>query len=164
MEPQRVVSWGRRWYLVAWDIDRDDWRLFRVDRLTPRSPAGARFAPREDPEGDAARYVAGKASAAAWRHRARVTVHAPAAAVLERVNPAVGVVEPVDAGTCVLETGADSLDSIAVHLGMLGYEFTVTGPPELVAHLEELAGRYARSTRPPSPPGPAPQKSPFPGR
>ncbi|MFE7749332.1 helix-turn-helix transcriptional regulator [Streptomyces sp. NPDC057428] len=147
VEPQRVVNWGRRWYLVAWDVDREDWRTFRVDRLTPLLPAGPRFAPRLDPEGDAAAYVAGKASAAAWRHRARVTVHAPAQAVLERINPAVGTVEPVDADTCVLDTGADSLDSLGVHLGMLGFDFTVTGPPELVHHLEELAGRYARSTR-----------------
>ncbi|MFF4246883.1 helix-turn-helix transcriptional regulator [Streptomyces sp. NPDC001822] len=147
VEPQRVVNWGRRWYLVAWDVDRDDWRTFRVDRLTPLPPAGPRFAPRGDPEGDAAAYVAGKASAAAWRHRARVTVHAPAEAVLERINPAVGTVEPVDAETCVLETGADSLESLGVHLGMLGHDFTVTRPPELVRHLEELAARYARSTR-----------------
>ncbi|MGX1884968.1 helix-turn-helix transcriptional regulator [Streptomyces sp. NPDC055287] len=148
VEPQRVVNWGRRWYLVAWDVDRDDWRTFRVDRLTPRTPAGPRFAPREDPDGDAAAYVAGKVSAAAWRYRARVTVHAPASAVLERINPAVGMVEATDADTCVLDTGADSLDSLAVHLGMLGHDFTVTGPPELVGHLRELADRYARSTPP----------------
>lgn len=151
VEPQRVVNWGRRWYLVAWDVDRDDWRTFRADRITPRTPSGPRFAAREDPEGDAAAYVAGKASAAAWRHRARVTVHAPAAAVLERINPAVGSVEAVDAETCVLDTGADSLDTLAVHLGMLGHDFTVTEPAELVEHLRELAARYARSTGPSSP-------------
>ncbi|MER5895476.1 YafY family protein [Streptomyces sp. NPDC001876] len=151
VEPQRVVNWGRRWYLVAWDVDRDDWRTFRADRITPRTPSGPRFAPREDPEGNAAAYVAGKASAAAWRHRARVTVHAPAAAVLERINPAVGSVEAVDAETCVLDTGADSLDTLAVHLGMLGHDFTVTEPAELVEHLRELAARYARSTGPSSP-------------
>ncbi|MEV6307528.1 YafY family protein [Streptomyces sp. NPDC051840] len=151
VEPQRVVNWGRRWYLVAWDVDRDAWRTFRVDRLTPRLPAGPRFTPREDPEGGAAAHVAGSASAAAWRHRARVTVHAPAEAVLERINPAVGTVETVDAGTCVLDTGADSLESLGVHLGMLGLDFTVTGPPELVVHLRELAARYARSTEGASP-------------
>ncbi|MFE2018467.1 helix-turn-helix transcriptional regulator [Streptomyces sp. NPDC059499] len=151
VEPQRVVNWGRRWYLVAWDVDRDDWRTFRADRIPPRTPSGPRFAPREDPEGNAAAYVAGKASAAAWRHRARVTVHAPAAAVLERINPAVGSVEAVDAETCVLDTGADSLDTLAVHLGMLGHDFTVTEPAELVEHLRELAARYARSTGPSSP-------------
>ncbi|MFE5325946.1 helix-turn-helix transcriptional regulator [Embleya sp. NPDC056575] len=146
VEPQRVVNWGRRWYLVAWDVDRDAWRTFRVDRLTPRTPTGPRFAPREDPEGDAARYVAGKVSAAAWRYRARVLVHAPAAEVLERINPAVGTVEVVDAHTCVLDTGADSLDTLAVHLGLLGHDFDVTEPPELVAHLRALTTRYARST------------------
>ncbi|WP_326697619.1 YafY family transcriptional regulator [Streptomyces sp. NBC_01754] len=152
VEPQRVVNWGRRWYLVAWDVDRDAWRTFRVDRITPRTPAGPRFPPRGDPEGDAAAYVAGKVSAAAWRHRARVTVHAPASAVLERVNPAVGVVEPVDQETCVLVTGADTLEGLAVHLGLLGYDFTVTEPAELVAYLRRLAGRYARSTPAPAAP------------
>lgn len=128
VEPQRVVNWGRRWYLVAWDVDRDDWRTFRIDRITPRTPTGPRFAPREDPGGNAAEYVSRKVSAAAWRYRARVVVHAPAAAVLERINPAVGVVEPLDDHTCVLDTGADSLDTLAVHLGMLGYDFDATEP------------------------------------
>jgi predicted DNA-binding transcriptional regulator YafY len=85
-------------------------------------------------------------SAAAWRYRARVTVHAPADAVVERINPAVGTVEAVDADRCVLHTGADSLDTLAVHLGLLGVNFTVTEPPELVARLRDLAGRYQRST------------------
>lgn len=93
-----------------------------------------------------------------------MTVHAPAAAVLERVNPAVCVVEAVDADSCVLDTGDRFAGSLAVHLGMLGYAFTVTGPPELVAHLEDLAGRYARSTRPPSSADPEPGKSAFSGR
>ena len=146
VEPQRVVNWGRRWYLVAWDVDRDDWRTFRVDRLSPRTPTGPRFAARADPEGDAAAYVSRKVSAAAWRHRARVVVHAPADAVLNRINPAVGTVEAVDEHTCVLDTGADSLETLAVYLGMLGCEFDVREPPELVAHLRELTGRYARST------------------
>ncbi|MGF1341701.1 WYL domain-containing protein [Streptomyces flavovirens] len=121
-----------------------------MDRVTPRTPSGPRFPPREDPEGDVAAYVAEKVSAAAWRHRARVTVHAPAAAVLERVNPAVGVVEAVDEGTNVLVTGADTLDSLAVRLGVLGYDFTVTEPAEPVTYPREPAGRYARSTSPPA--------------
>jgi predicted DNA-binding transcriptional regulator YafY len=83
---------------------------------------------------------------AAWRYRARVTVRAPADAVVARINPAVGVVTAVDDGTCVLETGADTVDSLAVHLGLLGFDFEVTGPPELVAHLRELATRYQRAT------------------
>lgn len=92
-------------------------------------------------------YVSQRVSAAGWRYRARVTVHAPAEAVVERINPSVGVVEAVDARSCVLDTGAETVELLGVHLGMLGYDFEVTGPPELVAHLRELTGRYGRSTQ-----------------
>jgi predicted DNA-binding transcriptional regulator YafY len=146
VEPHRLVSWGRRWYLVAWDVDRQDWRTFRVDRITPRTPTGPRFAAREGPPGGAAAHVARGVSAAAWRHWARVLVHAPAEVVSERINPAVGVVEAVDADTCVLSTGADSLTTLAVHLGMLDVDFEVTSPPELVSYLRLLSERYARAT------------------
>jgi predicted DNA-binding transcriptional regulator YafY len=141
VEPYRVVNWGRRWYLVAWDLDRADWRTFRVDRLTPRVPTGPRFAPRELPE-DVIDRVRRGVSSAAWRYHATVTVHAPAEAITARITAAVGVVEPVDAGTCLLHTGSDTLDSLAVHLGLLGHRFTVTEPPELVAFLQTLAERY----------------------
>ncbi|MFF3013452.1 helix-turn-helix transcriptional regulator [Streptomyces sp. NPDC057939] len=148
VEPHRAVNWGRRWYLVAWDVEREDWRTFRVDRMRPRTPTGPRFVPREAPAADLAAYVSGRVSSAAWRHRARVTVHAPAAAVVERINPAVGTVEAVDADSCVLVTGADTLPGLAVHLGMLDFDFEVTEPPELITHLRGLADRYARSTPP----------------
>jgi len=77
-------------------------------------------------------------------------VHAPAHAVLDRINPAVGTVEVVDEVTCVLDTGADTLETLAVHLGMLGVDFTVAGPPELVRHVRELSARYGRAV--PAPP------------
>ncbi|GAA4562411.1 helix-turn-helix transcriptional regulator [Planotetraspora kaengkrachanensis] len=144
-EPYRLVNWGRRWYLVAWDADRGDWRTFRVDRIEPRTPNGPRFAPRELPEDDVAAYVSRRVSAAGWRHNARVIVHAPAQAVAERITPAVGTVEVVDETTSVLRTGADTLGTIAVHLGLLGLDFTVDDPPELAAHLRELAARYDRA-------------------
>ena len=144
-EPQRVVNWGRRWYLVAWDVEREDWRTFRVDRIRPRLPAGPRFAPREPPEGDITAYVSRRVSAAAWRYRARVLVHAPAGIVADRINPAVGVVEVVDESTCVLDTGADSIESMAVHLGLLGFDFEVDSPAELVTYVRELAARYDRA-------------------
>jgi predicted DNA-binding transcriptional regulator YafY len=146
VEPHRLVSWGRRWYLVAWDVERDDWRTFRVDRVEPRTPTGPRFVPREPPDGDVTAYVARRVSAAAWRYRARVTVHAPAAVVVARINPAVGTVEAVDDATCVLDTGADTVESLAVHLGLLGVDFTVLDPPELVAVIRELSARYGRAT------------------
>ncbi|WP_370945280.1 helix-turn-helix transcriptional regulator [Amycolatopsis sp. cg5] len=146
VEPYRLVNWGRRWYLVAWDVDKADWRTFRVDRMEPKSPLEPRFAPRELPE-DVTDRVRRGVSAAAWRYRARVTVHASAEVVTERVNPAVGTVEAVDADTCVLDTGADSLDSLAVHLSMLGVGFTVSEPPELVELVRELSERYRQATR-----------------
>ncbi|MDF2807323.1 MAG: DNA-binding transcriptional regulator, partial [Cellulosimicrobium sp.] len=130
-------------------LDRDDWRTFRVDRIAPRIPTGPRFAPRELPD-DVAAYVSSRVSAAAWRYRARVTVHSPAAVVAERISPAVGVVERVDERTCVLDTGADTVETLGAYLGLLDADFEVTGPPELVAHLRRLTARYARST-PPTP-------------
>ncbi|MFD8498348.1 helix-turn-helix transcriptional regulator [Amycolatopsis sp. NPDC059657] len=146
VEPYRLVNWGRRWYLVAWDVAKADWRTFRVDRIDPKPPFGPRFTPRELPE-DVTDRVRRGVSAAAWRYRARVTVHAAAEVVTERINPAVGTVEAVDENTCVLETGADSLDTLAVHLGMLGVGFTVSEPPELVSLLRELSERYRDATR-----------------
>ncbi|MGW4590823.1 helix-turn-helix transcriptional regulator [Amycolatopsis thermoflava] len=140
-EPYRLVNWGRRWYLVAWDCDRGDWRTFRVDRMEPKIPSGPRFTPRELPEEVTDRVRRG-VSAAAWRHHAEVTVHAPADVVRERINPAVGAVEAIDATRCVLHTGADTVQSIAVHLGLLDLDFTVTGPPELVERLRVLSRRY----------------------
>ncbi len=147
VEPHRLVNWGRRWYLVAWDPERDDWRTFRVDRIAAPTPTSPRFLPRELPESDVAAYVARRVSAAAWRYRARITVHAPAEVVSERINPAVGTVEPVDEHTCVLDTGADAIETIAVYIGLLGIDFTVREPPELMAKLRELAARYELATR-----------------
>ncbi|MEV8635434.1 YafY family protein [Streptosporangium sp. NPDC051023] len=145
VEPYRLVNWGRRWYLLAWDVDRRDWRTFRVDRIRPRIPTGPRFAPRELPDDDVAAYVSRRVSATAWRYQAKVTVRAPAGVVADRISPAVGTVEPVDENTCVLRTGADTVETLAVYLGLLGEDFTVDGPPELLAHLRLLAGRYARA-------------------
>lgn len=146
VEPHRLVSWGHRWYLLAWDVERADWRTFRVDRIAPRTPTGPRFTPRELPEGDAAAHVSRGVSAAAWRYHARLLVHASAARVLERITPAAGTVEAVDDESCVLSTGSDLLETMAVHLGMLGYDFSVlSAPPELIEHLRLLAQRYGRA-------------------
>jgi predicted DNA-binding transcriptional regulator YafY len=144
-EPYRLVNRGRRWYLVAWDLGREDWRIFRVDRMTPKTPTGPRFTPRELPDEDLARYVSQRVSAAPWRVAAKVTVHAPAAVVAERVPSSVGPIQAVDENTCVLSAGSDNVEMLAVYLGMLGIDFTVTGPPELLAALRTLADRYQRA-------------------
>ncbi|HET7016296.1 MAG TPA: YafY family protein [Streptosporangiaceae bacterium] len=151
VEPHRLVSWGRKWYLVAWDVERDDWRTFRVDRIEPRTPTGPRFSPRELPaDGDVAAFVARGVSSAGYRFQARVTVRAPAAEVVARINPAVGIVEAIDDQTCVLATGADSVATVAVYLGLLDFDFEVSEPPELVAWIKMLADRYRRASSGPA--------------
>jgi predicted DNA-binding transcriptional regulator YafY len=144
-EPYRLVNWGRRWYLVAWDVQRRDWRTFRVDRIALKTPNGPRFTPRELPTEDLASYVSKGVSTATWRYRARVEVRAPAAVVAERVPAAAGSIEPLDEQSCVFETGSDSPETLALWLGMLDADFTVTDSPELVSHLRLLSRRYARA-------------------
>ncbi|GAB0102865.1 WYL domain-containing protein [Nocardia sp. JMUB6875] len=142
-EPHRLVHTGRRWYLTGWDVDREDWRTYRVDRLTPRIPTGPRFTPREAP--DAAEQVSRGTTSAPYRYRARITLLVPAEQAAERIAPTVGVLEAVDAKTCVLHTGADSLDAIAFYMAGFGFEFRVIEPPELVARLRDLSGKLGRA-------------------
>jgi predicted DNA-binding transcriptional regulator YafY len=153
-EPYQLVNWGRRWYLVAFDTGRGDWRTFRADRITVRTPGGGRFTPRPPPAADLAAWVSRRVAVAGWRYQARVTVFAPAATVAERAGPYAGTVTAVDAVTCVLDTGSDSLDTLAVYLGLLGFDFRVLSPPELADHIRDLVARYQRSvTTAPGPPG-----------
>jgi len=145
VEPQSLVNLGRRWYLVAWDCEREAWRTFRMDRLERPAAAGARFAPREPPGGDAAAFVAANLYGGVQRHQARVTLHASAEEVLARTPRLWGDVEPIDEHTCEYRTGDESLDWLAVRIGMLGVDFEVHEPPELVERFGALAERYARA-------------------
>jgi predicted DNA-binding transcriptional regulator YafY len=142
VEPYRLVNWGRRWYLVAWDLERDDWRTFRVDRLTLRLPLGRRFAPRTLPDEDVAAYVARGVAEMAWRFRARIVVHEAAETIAERIGRHVGTIEPIDDRTCLVDCGADSAEVLAVYLGMLGADFEIDGDSGLAAHVGRLADRY----------------------
>ncbi|MGW2227617.1 helix-turn-helix transcriptional regulator [Streptomyces formicae] len=146
-EPYRLVSTGRRWYLVAFDIDREDWRTFRVDRVSDPFATGARFVPRELPAGDAAEFI----RESMWRGRRTydvdVTFQAPAVFVAARLPAVLGPLETVDDTTCRLRcTASDSIEWLAIRLALTDCEFTVRGPAELVACLSEMAGRMARST------------------
>jgi predicted DNA-binding transcriptional regulator YafY len=145
-EPHRLVNAGRRWYLLAWDVDRRDWRTYRVDRIRLLPPAGPRFPPREMPEAEVARRLAAGLATATWRYRARVTVDAPAARAAAR-RPAGIAVEPVDAATCVIDVGSDDPRMLALHLGMVDADFRVdpVAAPELAAALAQLAARYSRA-------------------
>ncbi|NKY25621.1 helix-turn-helix transcriptional regulator [Nocardia gamkensis] len=140
-EPHRLVHTGRRWYLVGWDVDRADWRTYRVDRLLPRIPTGPRFTPREAPDTDLTGYLSRGVTTAPYRYAARITLRVTADVAAERIAPTVGVIEAVDAESCVLRTGSDSLDELAIYVAGFGFPFRVHEPPELVAHLRELAAR-----------------------
>jgi predicted DNA-binding transcriptional regulator YafY len=146
VEPYRLVHLGRRWYLVAWDADREDWRTFRVDRIEPKLSTDRRFAPRKLPERDVGAYVSAAVSAARDRYHARVVLHAPLKEVAARVPPAYGALEAIDEQSCLLRTGSDWLGGLAVHLGLIGVDFEVLEPPELIEEVRSLAERFARAT------------------
>ena len=143
VEPYRLVSWERRWYLLAFDLDDERWCVLRVDRTVPRHRTGRRFSPRALPDEDVSRYVMSAVAHEGWDVHARVTVLAPADVVRGRINPAVGIVEPIDEATSVLVTGADSVETLAVYVALLDLEVRVTEPPELVERFRVLADRYA---------------------
>ncbi|MFI0261769.1 helix-turn-helix transcriptional regulator [Streptomyces sp. NPDC017056] len=145
VEPHRLVSAGRRWYLVAYDNERADWRIFRVDRLSEPYPTGVRTPARELPAADAAAYVTERMHGLAPGVVAVATVHLPAAEVRARLGGAAAEVEPLGDGSCRLRTSPDSLEWTAFRLAMLGCEFTVHEPAELTAHLRELGGRVLRA-------------------
>ena len=145
VEPHSLVNLGRRWYLLAWDGQREDWRTFRVDRLARPASTGVRFEPREPPARDPAAYVAESISSALHRYEARVTVHLPAAELRKRVPPRAGTIEPLDAERCELRTGDYDLDWLALRIAMLDAELEVHEPPELVERLQRLAQRVSRA-------------------
>jgi predicted DNA-binding transcriptional regulator YafY len=145
VEPYRLLAWQRRWFLVARDPTSGDWDVYRADWITPRMRTHRRFAPTPLPDDDYTSFTMRRVASSGWQAHARLRVDAPAQSVLERINPAVGVVEAVTETTSVLVTGADSLETIAAYIGMLGMDFTVESPVELRTMLRTLAERYARA-------------------
>ena len=145
VEPHRLVHMERRWYLVAWDQARKDWRTFRVDRIGAPAPTGARFASRAAPDDDVGSYVTRSVSWSPYRHHARVIVRAPIETLRERISAASGRLERIDKKSCRLYVGAPSLDALAVILGALGADFQVEEPRALVPHLRGMAARLRRA-------------------
>jgi len=146
VEPHSLVNRGQRWYLVAYDRRRGDWRTFRVDRLESPAAMGTRFTPRELPAPDASAYVEKSISDAPSRYRARVTVHASAEEMTARLPPYWGRFEPIDAGRCEYRARDDDLGWLATRIAMLGVDFEVHEPPELIDHLRAVAERLKRAT------------------
>ncbi|MHA7135608.1 helix-turn-helix transcriptional regulator [Oerskovia turbata] len=142
VEPHHLVTWGGRWYLVAFDLERADWRTFRVDRMTPRTPTGPRFAPRDLPDApDVAAYVARQFSRPRWPAEGEVVLHARA----EDLAPWVGdhgVIEAIGPDRARLVAGSWSWGGLAAWVGMFDVPFDVVGPPELRAAVAETGRRY----------------------
>lgn len=146
VEPYRLVTLGQRWYLVAHDIGREDWRTFRVDRIREARSVGHRFRPRPLPAEDVAAYVAEKTRQVLRRTTARVRVHAPAAEVEGRLGHWVdGTVEAGHPDRCVVRLAGPSVEGTAFWLGSLGHDFEVLEPPELAEAVRVLGDRYTRA-------------------
>ncbi|GAA2208366.1 WYL domain-containing protein [Nonomuraea monospora] len=149
-EPHHLVTWGGRWYLVAWDLDREDWRTFRADRLTPRTPAGPRFTPRELPGGTVAAFLAarfrGADASGDWPCRGEVILGLPASALSPFVRD--GVVEELGPDRCRLVLGSWSWTGLAASVGRFDADIEVVGPAELKDAFAQLARRYADAAQP----------------
>ncbi|MBU3863698.1 transcriptional regulator [Streptomyces sp. 4503] len=167
VQPHHLVTRGGRWYLVAWDLDRDDWRTFRVDRITPRTPTGPRFTPREMPGGDVAAFVAGRFrgadfqgpdSTGGWRCHGEVILDLPASVVSTYTRD--GVVEELGPDRCRLVLGAWSWPALAASIGRFDADIEVIGPTELKDAFAHLARRYARAAadQPAEPTTPPPSR------
>ncbi len=142
VEPYRLVCTGRRWYLVARDLDRDAWRTFRVDRIDHVVATGWRF-DAEDPP-DAVEFVSRGVGVAPYPHQARIRLHAPVETAMEWIPPSTGLLTRIDSATCELAIGADSLHALAREMVMLDCDFEVLEPPELVDLLRHVRTRLAR--------------------
>jgi predicted DNA-binding transcriptional regulator YafY len=145
VEPHRIVHTQGRWYLVAWDGDRNDWRTFRIDRVDAHAPTGASFLPRSAPDDDVGAYVQRGVAAAAYKIRARVTLYASVEALRDRISPMSGQLEAVDERSCLLNTGAHSLGGLAAWILSMGVDFDVRDPPELRDHIRHLTERLVRA-------------------
>lgn len=162
VEPHHLVTWGRRWYLVAWDLDRDDWRTFRADRITPRTPTGPRFPPRELPGGSVAAFITarfrgidaarGPDGVGGWPCRGEVILALPAAEVLRHTRE--GIVEELGPDRCRVVLGSWSWPGLAAAIGRFDADIEVIGPPELSSAFAHLATRYAAAAQARAAPNP----------
>lgn len=145
VEPHHLVTLRSRWYLVGWDLDRDDWRTFRADRMTPRTPNGPRFTLRQVPGGDVTAYVSaqfkGSERTDRWPCQAKVVLNRPAGEVLPFAGD--GIVEDLGAERCSLEVGSWSWIALAAALNRFDTDIDVISPPDLTEAFAHLAARNA---------------------
>ncbi|MCM2390256.1 helix-turn-helix transcriptional regulator [Streptomyces albipurpureus] len=145
VEPHRLVCTEHRWYLVAWDLDRCDWRTFRADRITPKPPHGPRFTPRPAPAEDLAAYVSAGVSTRTYAARATVRLKLPMEEAAQVIGPSDGVLEAVDDASCLLRTGATSMEVLVIHVLLMGVDFEVVEPVELTEYIRRARDRFSRA-------------------
>jgi predicted DNA-binding transcriptional regulator YafY len=146
LEPMRLAHTGSRWYLVAWDVQREDWRTFRVDRVERLLSTGPPFVPREFP-GDIAAYVRRSLRNVSHRYRIRLRLQGTYESLSKRVPGWCGVLEASDSETCTLSSGAETIEMLAALMVMTAAELEVLDAPELLPELRKVAERLARAVR-----------------
>jgi predicted DNA-binding transcriptional regulator YafY len=144
-EPCRVVHTGRRWYLVAWDLERTAWRTFRLDRIVGTIAPGRRFAPRNPPDKDLAAWVSKSLAYGPYPCKARVVLHAAIEEAAGRIPPTAGLLEAVDEKRCMLTIGANMPSALAIYIAAFGMDFEVIEPAEMVLQIREVAARLMRA-------------------
>ncbi|MFE4869287.1 helix-turn-helix transcriptional regulator [Streptomyces sp. NPDC056682] len=154
VQPHHLVTWRHSWYLVAWDLQREDWRTFRVDRIRPRTPTGPRFTPRDLPNGTVSTFITSRfrgndGTNTDWPCQGEVILGLPAADVAPFAQD--GIVEELGPRHCRLILGSWSWTGLAAAIGRFDTDIEVIGPPQLATAFGVLAARYAhaaRTTRP----------------
>lgn len=147
VEPHRLVSLGRRWYLVGYDLTRHDWRSFRLDRVSEPRRTGARFRPRQLPAEDAAAFVRAGIANVPTRYAVEAIVHAPADVVRAELGRW-GTIAEIDHRSCRLRMAVDTLDWPAMALGAIGADFDILTPPEFTDYVRDWSRRFARAATP----------------
>ncbi len=145
LEPYQLVTTGRRWYLMAFDRDQSDWRSLRLDRMSDVRARGTTFTLREAP--DAASYVSRSISSSPYRHVARVRYQCSGEVVAQHFSPSSATIESDGADSCIVTAGADDPAVLALYLAMVGRDFEILEPPEVIAAARAVAGRLLRSSQ-----------------
>ncbi len=143
LEPYQLVTTGRRWYLLAYDRDREDWRSLRLDRMANVVARGTTFTARDAP--DAASYVSRSISSSPYRYIATVRYHAAAEAVAQHFSPTSATIEADGPDACVVTAGADDPERLVLYLAMVSCDFEIIGPPEVVAAAQSMGERLRRA-------------------
>ncbi len=145
VEPHHLVTWGGRWYLVGWDLERKDWRTFRVDRMLPKTPTGPRFTPRELPAPDVSTYISSRfGSQTQYPCRGTAILQAKASDIVQWAGRE-ALVEEVSPTSCRLTLSAWSWTGLAATFGMFGCDLEFIGPPDLKQAAQHLASRYTEA-------------------